>query len=246
MLKASAQEERGWVLGLVGAGSFLAFAAVVLVLLVAAQRGEPPSAGTVLHAVALASLYAVPGVLSFLGLRSRPGLLAAAAVMGYALLPTSFSVTPLLVIPSTLVLAAFQRRRPGFRPRIPTMVAALAAVTVAAACFGLLVLDPGTRCWTYEQSPGGPRIFHTAPVTDGGLSAGPVPPGPQGGTSGGGCDQDLFSPVRSLAALGVLGTFLGAACWAGARRAPTAPGPPEPGRAGRAAAGPRRWCRPPR
>lgn len=151
MLKASAQGDRAITLALVGAVLFLAFAALAFLAVLAPQGDEPLDVARVVHAVAFASLYLTPAALAGLALSGRPTLLKASGVMGLMLIPTSFSVTPLLVVPSVLVLVV-SARLPHPKPRLPVAVPALVSVVVAAACFALLILGPGTHCWA---GPGG-------------------------------------------------------------------------------------------
>lgn len=213
---------------MVGAALFAAFGVLSAVLLVREVRDGPPNGAVTLHAVALGTLYLMPAVLAILGVGRgrRRGLLAAAAVMGFALVPTSLSFTPLLIVPSVLSLISYVRLGSGPHPRLAVGLAALAAFLVAAGCAGLLIFGGArTRCYTYIQEPGGQRIYHAAPVNPqrgiNSVLAGPS--APAGGSSGSGCNQDLTPPARSLAALALLAAFLGAAIWASSPAAETAP-----------------------
>ena len=93
----------------VAAWLYVAFAVVVLGLRwFGEQRGVRDAAkGQVaLAAIALAALYAMPAILVLLARRGRPGLLLAAGAVGIALVPTTFSISPLLLVPSLLLFSA--------------------------------------------------------------------------------------------------------------------------------------------
>ena len=145
----------------VAAGLFLAFALLVLAVTVADDAGRPLG-GRLLAGVTLAALYAAPAVLALLARRDRPALLLAAGLLGLALVPTSMSVTPLLVGPSVLLLVA-HGRSPARLPVLPT-VALTVGLGWAAFLAGFLTDDP--VCWN-TATGGGCASDSTSPLEAG-------------------------------------------------------------------------------
>jgi hypothetical protein len=154
MLKPDAQiPELSW-LSLAGGVLFLGFSAVALLLLLVPRDSlGPTTADGVAGAIALGGLYATPGILALLSARRR-ALLAAAGAMGLILLPTSMSITPLLFVPSVLVLFAYGRARPRHPPRLPVGLLVVASLVVAATSFAAITLGPRMRCWSRAGGSG--------------------------------------------------------------------------------------------
>lgn len=161
---------------------------------------------------ALLYAYSAPALLAFLGLRDRPPLLLAAALLGLPLALTA-ALAPILLVASLAYLLAYAhlRAREG-RTRVPAPFAALAVAVLGCAGFFALFAHEDRSCWEYEVRRSGAAVYRT------------VPPGQAGGgrvgtdvlEAGGGC-EDRIVALESLASLSltalalVAGAFLGRA-----------------------------------
>jgi hypothetical protein len=188
--------------GLAGAILFVAFGTVVLVLRLADQA--PVRARELVGAIAMGCLYAAPGVLALLACTGRPQLLLAGAVLGFALVPTSFSITPLLLVPSVLLLAARRRKAPARRLTPRDVAVVMSAVAFAVPAFFVLFASEDPLCWTYSEDARGRRHYVVHPGGDPAHLSVQVGPG----QSGGGCTSDVITPVEGLASLVLTGLLL--------------------------------------
>ncbi|MGH2716980.1 MAG: hypothetical protein ACRDJU_00145 [Actinomycetota bacterium] len=231
MLKADAQ--RSWnPCSVIGAALFIAFGALVVLLRLRGDPTEPLMAGRVVAAIAFGCLYAAPGALALASGGRRP-ILVAAASLGFGLIPTSFSITPLLLFPSVLVLIGWAfTASPGPEP-IRTLIVSALVVAAGAGAIGLLLTSNRTICW--ETSPTGRTTIGVGPVP---FTSPPgfTPPGgftpppevglpvnegyaaatPAGG--GGGCDGGDVPAAHSAGALAMVAAGVGGALAIGRRR----------------------------
>ncbi|HEX2064572.1 MAG TPA: hypothetical protein VHE80_09150 [Acidimicrobiales bacterium] len=193
--------------GWAGVILFVGFGTVVLVLRLADQA--PVRQRELVGAVAMGCLYAAPGLLALLARAGRPLLLLSGAVLGFALVPTSFSITPLLVLPSALLLVARRRTAPD-RGRTPRGVAVVVStVAFAVPAFVVLFASDDPLCWTYSEDASGGRHYVTRSGGDPDHLSAQVGPG----ESGGGCTSDVITPVEGLASLTFTGLLLVSAVW---------------------------------
>jgi hypothetical protein len=133
------------------AGWLYALFAVAVVLL--GWLGEEPALREahpgrwLLAALALGSLYALPAVLVLLARRDRPVLLLGAGAVGVALVPTSFSITPLLLLPALMLFSVAPSSRRG-----PLVAFCLAVL--AFGSFWVCVRASDEVCWTTATGGG--------------------------------------------------------------------------------------------
>jgi hypothetical protein len=107
-----------------------------------AARGQ-----TAVAAIALAALYAMPALLVLFARHGRPGLLIAAGAVGVVLVPTTFSISPLLLIPSLLLFSVAPSTRRG-----PLLVVALVVLTIAS--FGAWIRTSEDVCYSGSAGSG--------------------------------------------------------------------------------------------
>lgn len=193
--------------GWVGAIFFVAFGAVVVVLRLTDQ--PPVREREVVGAIAMGCLYAAPGVLALMARARRPQLLLAGAVLGFTLVPTSFSITPLLVVPSALLLVARRYTEPTRRGGLRDVVVVVSVVAFAVPALVALFAREDPVCWTYSEDARGRRHYVVEPGGDPDHLSGHVGPG----ESGGGCTSDVITPVEGLASLTFTALLILNAAW---------------------------------
>ncbi len=188
------------------------FLALGVLMVVARLVGEPPPVRRrePVGAAALGLLYAAPGLAALLSRFRCRTLLAAGAALGLALVPTSFSITPLLVVPSVLLLAARRRteRSPGQAVR--SALAVMGALALAGASLVVMFVEDDPMCWSYAEGPGGERRYFIEPP----------PPGPNhlrvtvpAGRSGGGCTSDFITPAEGATSVAMTGLWVAATAY---------------------------------
>lgn len=205
LLKATAQARLG-LPALIGGVLFVAFGALGCFLVAHGAAGEPLTASRSLAAVAFGCLYAAPGVLVFASGGRQP-LMLAGAVLGFLLIPTSFSITPALIVPSVLVVVGSTRVLPGGAARTLAIIAVV--VALGAGAFTILLVGTQTHCWTTTVN---------------------------GQAVGGGCEDGAVPPSHSAAAMGLTAGAVTVAVILDRRRTrlaappPWSPWSPPPGR----------------
>jgi hypothetical protein len=201
----------------------LALAGAAALLLVTGDEGEPRDATSLLGDLAVLALWALPAVVALAG-RQRHLFLLAAGVLALLVVPTTFSLSLLMLVPAVLYVAAAATS--GDRPRLAGAVTALAVVVLgAAAGVTVFALTEG-RCWEYETRADGTTVSRTVPTegrwesTNGGVggSGGPhvIEAGSEVVEAGGGCkDRTTLAGamlalvlVSASAGVGVLGPRL--------------------------------------
>ena len=201
----------------------LALAGALPVLLVAGDEGEPRDMAALLGDVALVALWALPAVVALVG-RDRLLFLVAAAVLALLVVPATFSLSLLMVVPAALYVAAAATS--DDRPEWAGGLAALAVVVLGAAAGVIFFALTEGRCWEYEVRADGTTASRTVPTegrwepTNGGVggSGGPhvIGAGSDVVEAGGGCKDrtTLAGAILALvlvsvsAGLGVLGRCL--------------------------------------
>ena len=162
--------------GLYGVAIQLALA-LGLGIFVAAQRaGEVGPSDHVERGIALGLLFAVPGVIAALGIRSgRPTPVIAAVVMDMAGVILSFA-TLVFVVPAALFVAqaAASAQRPvRVAAAIRAGLVGVALVTlVVGSGIALFAMTEG-RCWTAYASPTG-TVYRFTPFVDTGETVVPT------------------------------------------------------------------------
>jgi hypothetical protein len=101
---------------------------------------EAHPARVYLAAVALAALYLLPAALVFLARWHRPALLLAAGVVGVVLVPTTFSISPLLLIPAFLLFRVAPTTRGG-------LLVAFCLAALAFGSFAAWIQSSDEVCW---------------------------------------------------------------------------------------------------
>ena len=199
---------------LVAAAMFIGFSFIVLAVGVG-DDDYLPVGRRVLGSLSLAALYAAPGVLGLLATRGRPALLAAGGVLGLVLIPTSMSITPLLVVPSVMMVVAWGPVAPSpvASPRLPTVVtvAFTAALGAIAFLIGIAGGDDAV-CWSWTEDAAGHRVYHLEPVGPWAAnSAGGSLTGVPGTSAGGGCTSDTITTAEAWGRLGLTVLLMGTA-----------------------------------
>ena len=184
----------------------LALAGAAAAFLLTGDEGEPRDAAAWLGDLAFVSLWALPAVVALVA-RDRLALLVAAGVLALLVVPTTFSLSLLMVVPGVLYLVAAARTSEDRRGR-PGAVAALAVVLLGAgAGVTAFALTEG-RCWEYEVRADGTTVSRTVPTegrwerTNGGVegSGGFLEAGGDVVEAGGGC-EDRTTLVGAIIAL---------------------------------------------
>jgi hypothetical protein len=192
------------------------------VLLVGGDEGKPRDAAEWLGDLALVAVWALPAVVALLG-RDRFVFLAAAAVLALVVVPTTFSVSLLFVVPAVLYVVAAVAA--DDRPQWAGALVALAVVVVGAGAGATLFALTEGRCWEYEVRADGTTVSRTVPTegrweeTDGGVggSGGAHAAGDGVVEAGGGC-EDRTTLAGGILALVLVGAA--AALAATGRRLP--------------------------
>ena len=189
--------------GWAGALLFVSFGVLVFGLR-ALDADRPQRPAEWLGGAAMAVFYALPGVLAVLSRWRGPGLLAAGAALGFLSIPTSMSITPLLLVPSTLLAVAYVQRRWPARPRVPTAVLVLVTLVLGAAAFLSLLVHPDPYCWSYTEDASGRRTYRAEPVpgpTDQGGFHQSAPPRGSVVATGSGCSSDTVTGPEATLSL---------------------------------------------
>jgi len=196
--------DRGGFAARLGALTQVVFAGLLAV--VASFGAEP---GFVPRGVVLFVIFAIPGLVGWLGVeRRRPGLLVAAGVTSFVGAFIAFSgVTLIFLIPALLLLAGAVRvqltdpptGRVAILPALGRAVSAFAIVVmlVGAGASALLLTD--NACWVVYEAGTAPRI-EAVPYTTGEMA---VP-------------SNATSMSCSTGVISVRGVGLGGLLWAGA------------------------------
>jgi len=203
---------------------FLGFGCLALVLRLNADPGAPLTLDQAAGAAAFGCLYALPGMLA-LASGGRGSLLVASGLVGLCLIPTSFSITPLLIVPSILVLVG-AGRSPDLAP-IRTLIVTAIVVGAGVGAFVLLLTGSQTFCWS--TGAGGTMTgvagqgTGTLPPGEESRSGVPIPQSSAPASSGGsgGCDGGAVPPVHAAAAVALTVGGVVSALLVGRRRPPT-------------------------
>ena len=159
-------------------------------------------------------MWALPAVVALLG-RDRFVFLIAAAVLALLVVPTTFSVSLLFVVPAALYVVAAVAAED--RLRWAGALVALAVVVVGAGAGATLFALTEGRCWEYEVRADGSTLSRTVPTegrweeTDGrvGGSGGGHSLGDGVVEAGGGCEDrpTLAGGILAVALVGAAGAL---------------------------------------
>jgi hypothetical protein len=144
--------------GLYGAAIQLALALGLGIFVSAARFDELGPRDQVVRGVALGLLFAVPGVIAWLGARSgRPALLVAAVAMDMAGVLLSFA-TLVFVVPAGLFVAhaaATMQGPPRVAAAVRAAVVGVALVALVVGAGSVVLTTTESRCWTAYSTPTG-------------------------------------------------------------------------------------------
>ncbi len=195
----------------VGAALNLALAGVAGALILAGDDPRPRDAADWLRSLAFFAVWALPALLALPGER-RPEFLLAAAGLALLLVPTTFSLSLLLLVPALLYVVALAgtEGRATWRGALP----ALAAVVIGAGAAATLTGLTEGHCWEYEIRADGTATSRTVPTegrwehTDGGVggsSGTHVLGGDDVVEAGGGCEDRTTATGAAVALVLVAG-----------------------------------------
>jgi hypothetical protein len=162
-------------------------------------------------AVALATAYAVPGVLAVVALRSqRPAALLGAGLLGLPLAFTALSgVSLVLLAPAVCYLIGYAAwtARPLLRAGAAAGIAAVVAAGIGALVLSLAspIGQPRGYCYSWTEDPTGHRTYSPARPDDSGepgqqSGSGPATPGVA--ARGQGCTSDVVTTPEAALGLG--------------------------------------------
>lgn len=137
--------------------------------------------------VAFGLVYAMPGVLGFVALRRR-ALLVAAIASGFALTLTAFTLAPIFLVFSLLLVWARVRRGGGSLVR--ARAAALVTLALVAGAWFAIKGHDDAYCWSSRSG-----ITMTPDAQSGSVSSAP------GESAGGGCGSDIVTRGEGLRGL---------------------------------------------
>lgn len=156
--------------------------------------------------IAFGAMYALPGLLVFFA-RRRPNLLLAAAACGFLLALESFSLAPIFLILSLLILWAYIRTPEARSPR--AVSTALICVVLLAAAYWVQIAHQDSRCYSFSTDRAGDTTYQVSVGGSSGAGSSQTSSGwggafIDGSSYGGGCTSDITTPVEGIASLAIV------------------------------------------